>query len=262
MQIDILNYEPAPLTEAKETGKCLGLRRIRDICAVCGSDEIETRQIGEAVWIHCNLCQSDYDPLYESQAPAIALIGSSREPSDYKSCPRCPSQGRTSVHPLSDFGICRARKDGLNLYCKKCIREKVHLHRIEVRAYREARAASQQGQQKLKRSTVKKLLLRRGHPRAVGFAAQMRKLAPHDRIVLSLTTFGEQMFVQLRHSCRLTNDELSDALARVIGEEVGSRNGTGPRVYFINDGTKPKTQFAPREPRSYGVSTIYGGGEK
>ena len=41
-------------------------------------------------------------------------------PSETKDCPIC-SQSLL----LSEFGICRARKDGRNLYCKSCIRKKV-----------------------------------------------------------------------------------------------------------------------------------------
>jgi hypothetical protein len=36
---------------------------------------------------------------------------------ELKQCPRCEES-----LPLSEFGICRARKDGLNLYCKRCVR--------------------------------------------------------------------------------------------------------------------------------------------
>src|SRR5689334_25345288 len=37
-----------------------------------------------------------------------------------KHCPICSTE-----LPISEFGICRARKDGRNLYCKSCIRDKV-----------------------------------------------------------------------------------------------------------------------------------------
>ena len=33
-----------------------------------------------------------------------------------KECPLCSQE-----LPLSEYGICRARKDGRNLYCKSCI---------------------------------------------------------------------------------------------------------------------------------------------
>src|SRR5882762_6013101 len=51
-----------------------------------------------------------------------------------KHCPICSQQ-----LPLSDFGVCRARKDGRNLYCKSCIRKKVTDSRRALKEYRSAR---------------------------------------------------------------------------------------------------------------------------
>lgn len=48
-------------------------------------------------------------------------------------CPRCGCNW-----PLSEFGIDRARPDGRNLYCKKCIREKVSIHREVKRQWKSA----------------------------------------------------------------------------------------------------------------------------
>src|SRR5947208_1960404 len=53
---------------------------------------------------------------------------------ELKTCPRCEES-----LPLSEFGICRARKDGLNLYCKRCIRQKIALSRAALREYKNAR---------------------------------------------------------------------------------------------------------------------------
>src|SRR5438874_12897318 len=53
---------------------------------------------------------------------------------ELKRCPRCEES-----LPLSEFGICRARKDGLNLYCKRCIRQKIALSRAALREYKSAR---------------------------------------------------------------------------------------------------------------------------
>src|ERR1700704_3641021 len=51
-----------------------------------------------------------------------------------KNCPICSQQ-----LPLSEFGVCRARKDGRNLYCKSCIRKKVTESRRALKEYRSAR---------------------------------------------------------------------------------------------------------------------------
>src|SRR5207253_7831545 len=53
---------------------------------------------------------------------------------ELKRCPRCEES-----LPLSEFGVCRARKDGLNLYCKRCIRQKISLSRQALREYKKAR---------------------------------------------------------------------------------------------------------------------------
>src|SRR6476659_2297792 len=51
-----------------------------------------------------------------------------------KHCPIC-----TQELPISEFGICRARKDGRNLYCKSCIRNKVTQSRRALKEYKSAR---------------------------------------------------------------------------------------------------------------------------
>src|SRR5437762_14160042 len=53
---------------------------------------------------------------------------------DLKRCPRCEES-----LPLLEFGVCRARKDGLNLYCKRCIRQKIAHSRQALREYKSAR---------------------------------------------------------------------------------------------------------------------------
>src|SRR5687767_15406548 len=54
--------------------------------------------------------------------------------SETKECPLC-----NQALSLSEFGICRARKDGRNLYCKSCIRKKVTDSRQALREYKSAR---------------------------------------------------------------------------------------------------------------------------
>ena len=55
-------------------------------------------------------------------------------PPELKHCPICISD-----LPLDEFGICRARKDGRNLYCKGCIRNKVTQSRRALKEYKSAR---------------------------------------------------------------------------------------------------------------------------
>src|ERR1051325_7486982 len=51
-----------------------------------------------------------------------------------KHCPICSKD-----LPITEFGICRARKDGRNLYCKSCIRQKVTQSRRALKEYKSAR---------------------------------------------------------------------------------------------------------------------------
>src|SRR3977135_828869 len=53
---------------------------------------------------------------------------------DTKECPICAQN-----LPLTEYGICRARKDGRNLYCKSCIRKKVSDSRRAFKAYKSVR---------------------------------------------------------------------------------------------------------------------------
>jgi len=57
-----------------------------------------------------------------------------------KHCPIC-----SQVLPLTEFGICRARKDGHNLYCRVCIRKKVTESRRALKQYKQIRETVQDG---------------------------------------------------------------------------------------------------------------------
>src|SRR5205814_7267480 len=93
---------------------------------------------------------------------------------ELKTCPRCEES-----LPLSEFGICRARKDGLNLYCKRCIRQKIALSRAALREYKKARVkhggttASQKGAVSLDGKTAFS---------SKRIARMLRKLSPADRV--------------------------------------------------------------------------------
>src|SRR6266480_5455343 len=54
--------------------------------------------------------------------------------SNIKKCPICAKD-----LPLTEYGVCRARKDGRNLYCKSCIRKKVSESRRAFKAYKTVR---------------------------------------------------------------------------------------------------------------------------
>jgi hypothetical protein len=139
---------------------------------------------------------------------------------ELKHCPRCEE-----TLPLSEFGVCRSRKDGLNLYCKRCIRQKIADARTQLKDYK--RKDPNHGNRNLHVIALTpqgRLNLRR-----------LRKLSHADRVLRSLGIVGTQSFKELRYSCSLTEEQLSEALAHVVGFglPVGTRNGTDPRVYFL-----------------------------
>lgn len=61
-----------------------------------------------------------------------------------KICPLCPPE--VGPQPIDNFGICRARKDSRNLYCKACIRYKVTEQRQTVREYKSLRKRRRLGE--------------------------------------------------------------------------------------------------------------------
>src|SRR5688572_6943146 len=64
---------------------------------------------------------------------AAAMEKEAEQICEGKECPIC-----IQALPLSEFGICRARKDGRNLYCKSCIRRKVSDSRRLRKEYKTA----------------------------------------------------------------------------------------------------------------------------
>lgn len=60
------------------------------------------------------------------------------ETADVKFCPCC-----RAYFPLHDFGSNRAARDGRNVYCKPCQRDKQRANRDRLRAYKRAQRANQ-----------------------------------------------------------------------------------------------------------------------
>lgn len=152
---------------------------------------------------------------------------------ELKRCPRCEES-----LPLSEFGVCRARKDGLNLYCKRCIRQKIALSRQALREYRNARS-------KLGAS------LGSGHPRLtietkLGFsprriARMLRKLSPADRVREAIRC-GAETQTEIAQATKLPKDEVCDALANLLlwTREIRTQVINHTRRYFTNETVKEK----------------------
>jgi hypothetical protein len=133
-------------------------------------------------------------------------------------CPRCEEW-----LPVSEFGVCRARPDGLNLYCKPCIREKVAMGRAAVREYEQATG------EHVKRENKTSLSARR-------IARMMLKLAPADRVRESIR-HGAHTQKEIGHVARLSKDEVGDALANLLlwTREIRTQIVRQQRMYFINE---------------------------
>jgi hypothetical protein len=147
---------------------------------------------------------------------------------EMKRCPRC----EVSL-PLSEFGVCRARKDGLNLYCKLCIRQKIAQSRQALREYKNARIKHG--------ATVEPNKTRVTVDGKAGFsprriARMLRKLSPADRVREAIRC-GAREQKEIAQVTRLPKDEVCDALANLLlwTREIRTQIVNHKRMYFVNE---------------------------
>ena len=147
---------------------------------------------------------------------------------ELKRCPRCEES-----LPLSEFGVCRARKDGLNLYCKRCIRQKIALSRQALREYKKARgkhsnSAGADGS-RVTLDNKTSLSSRR-------IARMLRKLSPADRVREAIRC-GAHTQKEIAQVTKLPKDEVCDALANLLlwTREIRTQIVRHQRMYFINE---------------------------
>src|SRR4026208_2218128 len=119
-----------------------------------------------------------------------------------KHCPICSQQ-----LPLSEFGVCRARKDGRNLYCKSCIRKKVTDSRRALKEYRSAR---------------KRYVDQPSMPDASldgetspAYPRMLNKLSPVERVKEAIKK-GARTQREIAQETRMGKDEIGDALASLL----------------------------------------------
>lgn len=147
---------------------------------------------------------------------------------ELKRCPRCEE-----TLPISEFGVCRARKDGLNLYCKRCIRQKIAQSRQALREYKQARSKHAPGEPS-RRQTM-----------AVGgkvalsparIARILRKLSPADRVREAIRC-GAHTQKEIAQVTKLPKDEIGDALANLLlwTREIRTEIVNHSRLYLLND---------------------------
>jgi uncharacterized Zn finger protein (UPF0148 family) len=147
-----------------------------------------------------------------------------------KHCPICSQQ-----LPLSEFGVCRARKDGRNLYCKSCIRKKVTDSRRALKEYRSAR----------KRYVSQPLLdtadalLNESDNASTMFPRVLSKLSPIERVREAIKK-GARTQKEIAQQTRLGKDEIGDAIANLLlwTREIRTQTVGNTRLYFISEATE------------------------
>jgi hypothetical protein len=168
---------------------------------------------------------------------------------ELKRCPRCEES-----LPLSEFGVCRARKDGLNLYCKRCIRQKIALSRQALREYKKARVkhggttASQKDSVSLDGKTTFS---------SKRIARMLRKLSPADRVREAIRC-GAHTQKEIAAVTKLPKDEVCDALANLLlwTREIRTQIVRHQRMYFVNEALEElaKAQGSAKRKRSLNPS--------
>src|SRR5438874_9670643 len=156
----------------------------------------------------------------------MATVAEAKAP-ELKRCPRC----KESL-PVSEFGICRARKDGLNLYCKRCIRQKIALSRQALREYKSARNKHSSDSATKSRVTLDS---KAGFsPRRI--ARMLRKLSPADRVREAIRC-GAHTQKEIAQVTKLPKDEVCDALANLLlwTREIRTQIVNHTRMYYVND---------------------------
>ena len=133
-----------------------------------------------------------------------------------KHCPIC-----TNDLPVSEFGICRARRDGRNLYCKACIRQKVSKQRRAFKAYKAARKKYEQDVQCGLVEPVK--------------AEPVVKLSPIQKFKQAIEN-GYRTQEEIRVETKLSIDTIGDALVNLLlwRHEIKSQLVNGERIYLLN----------------------------
>lgn len=148
--------------------------------------------------------------------------------SSIKICPICCEELRSS-----DFGVCRARKDGRNLYCKSCIRKKVTDSRRALKEYRSSR----------KRYVIQPAAEQSwttqpsGDSQSAGnYPRLLSKLSPVERVREAIRK-GARTQKEIAQETRLGKDEIGDALANLLlwTREIKTQIQDNTRLYFINE---------------------------
>lgn len=137
------------------------------------------------------------------------------ETPDLKHCPIC-----TQDLPVSEFGICRARKDGRNLYCRSCIRAKVTEWRKNLKEYKSAK----------KRRIELRIEGVEFTPPATGLI----RLSPVDRVRKAIQN-GHNTQRTIEIETKLGKDVIGDCIASLLlwTNEIRTELIGDTRFYFL-----------------------------
>jgi hypothetical protein len=136
--------------------------------------------------------------------------------------------------------VCRARKDGLNLYCKRCIRQKIAQSRQALREYKNARI--KHGSTVVPEASRVAIDAKSGFsPRRI--ARMLRKLSPADRVREAIRC-GAETQTEIAQVTRLPKDEVCDALANLLlwTREIRTQVINNTRRYFVNEPSEELTK--------------------
>lgn len=156
-----------------------------------------------------------------------------------KNCPICSQQ-----LPLSEFGVCRARKDGRNLYCKSCIRKKVTDSRRALKEYRSARKRYISQPLSDSMDSLFSDDAAASHP----FPRALSKLSPIERVREAIKK-GARTQKEIRKVAHLGDDEVGDALANLLlwTREIRTQMIDNTRHYYL---IEPSEVLQPIMPES------------
>jgi hypothetical protein len=151
---------------------------------------------------------------------------------DFKVCPIC-----TQTLASAEFGLCRARKDGRNLYCKTCIRKKVTESRRALKEYKTARkkyvddAVMETGEFASSDPNYSPLSSSGG-----SYGRLASRLTPVERVKEAIRK-GARTQKDIAHETKLGKDEIGDALANLLlwTGEVRTEVIQNTRMYFLNE---------------------------